>query len=69
MSAHRPEPLAIRASVSPEQLTLIKAHLQQLPDLREPIVNRVKTGLGTYEIDPRTVAEKMLGRLIGDMVR
>lgn len=66
---HPPGPLNIRTSVTPDQLTLIKAHLARLPETRSAEIERVKRLLPSYEIDPGEVANKMLGRVIGDMVR
>lgn len=60
---------ALTGAVSPEELTRIKAHLRQVPDVREAVVLRIRSVLPSYEPDPRMVAEKMMGRLIGDMVR
>lgn len=60
---------SLTGSVSPEELTRIKAHLRQVPDVRETMILRIRSILPTYDPDPREVAEKMVGRLIGDMVR
>lgn len=60
---------ALMGSVSPEELTRIKAHLRQVPDVREGVVMRIRSILPSYDPDPRRVAEKLVGRLIGDMVR
>jgi DNA-directed RNA polymerase subunit F len=59
----------LSGSVSPEELTRIKAHLRQVPDVREAMVMRIRSILPSYDPDPRKVADKMVGRLIGDMVR
>ena len=60
---------SVQARVAPEQLSKIKAYLQHLPEVREPTVTRLRNAMPTYEVDSRLVAEKMIGRFIGDMVR
>lgn len=59
----------ICAAVSPEHVAKIKDYLQGLPETREPIVSRLKGEMARYPVDPMQVADKMVGRAIGDMVR
>ena len=69
LRVRRPRGSAVAATVTPEQLSKIKAYLQRVPDVREPVVARLKQGLHGYDRDGLEIAEKMLGRLISDMVR
>lgn len=69
LRSHRGGPVAIRASVTPEQVERIKNHLRDLPDVREPMVSDLRKRLPIYVVDPGIVADKMVGRVIGDKIR
>ena len=61
----------IRLSFDKKDLERVRELVQKLPDIRndkvEPIARKVE--LGTYSVDPREVAEKMLSRLFADRIR
>jgi hypothetical protein len=66
MASKRPAVGRLRAAVTPEQLVQIKEHLQGLPEVRQDVVDRIRSQMCTYELDPREIADKMVGRAIAD---
>ena len=61
----------IRLSFSMEDIEKVKRLAHASPDIRqeivEPLVKAVESG--EYSVDPESVAEKMLGRLLADRIR
>lgn len=61
----------VKLSFSPGDLQRVREIAQRLPDIRMDRVRQVAGELasGTYKIDSREVAEKMLGRLLADRIK
>jgi len=60
----------LKLSFEPQDLERIRQLVQELPDIRkhivEPLAEKIRTG--SYSVDPKEVAEKLLGRLLADRV-
>lgn len=61
----------INLSFSQDDLKKVRELVERLPDIRldkvESIAREVEAG--TYKVDPRQVADKMMGRLLADKLR
>jgi negative regulator of flagellin synthesis FlgM len=61
----------ISLSFSQDDLKRVRELVQKLPDIRLDKVESIARGVqaGTYNVDPREVADKMMGRLLADRLR
>ncbi len=61
----------IRLSFNPEDIERIKQLVNKIPDIRrdkvEPLAKAVESG--DYSVDPKLVADKLMGRLLVDKIR
>ncbi|RJQ54098.1 MAG: flagellar biosynthesis anti-sigma factor FlgM [Actinobacteria bacterium] len=47
----------------------VMRRLKEVPDVRRERVRQIKARLPTYDVPPDAIAEKMIGRAIGDLLR
>jgi len=61
----------VRLSFSMEDIEKVKRLVHASPDIRQDIVEPLASAVesGEYSVDPESVAEKMLGRLLADRIR
>ncbi|HHY34958.1 MAG TPA: flagellar biosynthesis anti-sigma factor FlgM [Firmicutes bacterium] len=64
-------PDALSISVSPQDVSMVKSVIKNIPEVREEKVREISRRLreGTYHVEPEEVAEKLLGRLMADKLR
>ncbi len=55
-------------SMESKMVQAVKQHLETVPDIRQEKVDELRTAVktGTYHVDGKQIAEKMLGRTIVD---
>ena len=70
-SSQTPGQDGVKLSFTTQDVETVKALVRDLPDIREdrvePLMKAVQSG--EYSVDPKTVADKLVGRLLVDKVR
>lgn len=64
-----PSALSGLGPVDPALMEAVRCHLRGVPDVREERVRHLRAALVGYHIAAEAVADKIIGRAIGDRLR